>query len=231
MYNNSFTNKDGCLFEILEDISWDKVRIKFESGYETTTRRAHIKSGEVRDAYYKSKYNIGYLGEGCFKTNSNAIIYTIWTSMLKRCYDEKTQERQPTYKGCSVAEEWHNFQNFGKWFEENYNYDMMKGWHLDKDVLVKGNKVYSPETCCFVPRDINNLFKKSTKTYILREDLKKYFVYFRSKYLGAYEQIEDAFQAYKEAKEQHIKEVADKWKDLIDPKVYQALYDFKLELL
>ena len=69
-----------------------------------------------------------------------------WDSMLRRCYNGKCQERQPTYKGCTVYPDWLYFMNFRKW--------MMKqdwhGKHLDKDLLAVGNKVYSPDTCVFV---------------------------------------------------------------------------------
>ena len=78
--------------------------------------------------------------------------------MLERCYSQKTQEKHTTYKECSVSEEWYNFQNFAEWMDKNYNYETMQKWHLDKDILFKGNKIYSPERCAFVPQEINVLF-------------------------------------------------------------------------
>ena len=78
--------------------------------------------------------------------------YKTWVSMLKRCYDYKWQERNPTYKGCSVCPEWISFMNFREWM-------MTQDWEgkaLDKDLLVKGNKVYSPTTCVFVDQTTNN---------------------------------------------------------------------------
>lgn len=155
--------------------------------------------------------------------------------MLSRCYDKKYQEKQPAYIGCYVDNYLLGFQNFAKWFEENYN----EGFHLDKDILVKGNKVYSPQTCCFVPQEINKLFTKSTK---LRGNLPIGVSKLGSRFvaqvningkrihLGCFTTPEEAFQAYKTAKEKQIKEVADKWKDLIDLKVYQAMYNYKVEI-
>lgn len=77
--------------------------------------------------------------------------YRRWKSMLLRCYSESYHTKQPTYKGCSVCKEWLYFSNFKSWMEQ-------QGWegnHLDKDLLVKGNKVYSPETCVFVNNTVN----------------------------------------------------------------------------
>ena len=85
-------------------------------------------------------------------------------------------------------------------------------FHLDKDILVKGNKLYSEDTCSFVPAEINTLFCKANKTR------------------GRYNTIEEAFLAYKQAKEAYIKELANKWKDVIDPRVYEALMDYQVEI-
>jgi len=81
--------------------------------------------------------------------------YTKWSGMLTRCYSKKYQKRQPTYVGCSVCTEWLIFSTFRKWMETQD----WKGKQLDKDILVKGNKVYSPDTCVFVSKGLNVTFK------------------------------------------------------------------------
>lgn len=92
--------------------------------------------------------------EGSCKENSKNIkSYEVWTSMLNRCYGEKYQIKQPTYIGCSVCKEWSYFSNFKIWFDENYR----EGFHLDKDILIECNKLYSPDTCRFVPQYLNSL--------------------------------------------------------------------------
>lgn len=78
--------------------------------------------------------------------------YRVWKNMLERCYSTKFQERQPTYIGCSVSEEWLVFSNFRAWMEKQDWHDK----HLDKDLLIEGNKIYSLETCVFVTRMVNN---------------------------------------------------------------------------
>jgi hypothetical protein len=72
--------------------------------------------------------------------------YKRWYHMLIRCYSKKYQEKMPTYIGCTVCEEWKAFSNFKEWMKRQD----WQGKHLDKDIIVKGNKIYSPETCAFV---------------------------------------------------------------------------------
>lgn len=79
--------------------------------------------------------------------------YALWCDMLMRCYSADYHEKHPTYAGCSVSKEWHFFSNFEKWFAVNY----VEGWHLDKDILLPGNRVYSAATCVFIPQTLNNL--------------------------------------------------------------------------
>ena len=79
--------------------------------------------------------------------------YGAWYNMLHRCYSEKSLSKRPTYVGCSVCDDWLLLSNFREWFNANYR----DGMALDKDILIPGNKVYSPKTCSFVPGYINNL--------------------------------------------------------------------------
>ena len=79
--------------------------------------------------------------------------YNTWKSMLMRCYGKKYQEHYPTYKGCSVCPDWLYFMNFRKWMIRQD----WEGKQLDKDLLVRGNKVYSEDTCVFVDA-MTNLF-------------------------------------------------------------------------
>lgn len=80
--------------------------------------------------------------------------YTKWEHMLERCYSVKYHKKYPTYIGCSVCPEWHYFSKFRSWMENQ----KWEGLALDKDLLVKGNRVYGPDTCCFIPQAINSLF-------------------------------------------------------------------------
>ena len=77
--------------------------------------------------------------------------YRVWTKMLERCYSEVWYKKYPTYRGCSVSEEWLRFSNFRSWMERKD----FEGMQLDKDLLFEGNKVYSEETCVFVSGMVN----------------------------------------------------------------------------
>ena len=96
--------------------------------------------------YRKGKYSFGKKGNPTKE-------YSVWLSMLTRCYNSRFLKNNETYIGCEVCDEWLEFQNFAEWFHQNYK----DGYQLDKDLLTKGNKIYSPETCCFVPQEINLL--------------------------------------------------------------------------
>ena len=125
-----------------------------------------FKNGKIKCPYERRYYVVGYSGEGKYKVKENGKhtrVYKTWSNMLKRCYDPKLHKKRPTYKDCEVSEELHNFQNFAKWYEDNYYEVEGERMCLDKDILVKGNKIYSPETCIFVPNTINLLFTKSDK--------------------------------------------------------------------
>lgn len=182
----------------------------------------------------KSKIHNFGINDTLFETKSHC--YKIWCSMIGRCYYEKYKKNKPTYIDCTVCDEWKYFSNFKKWFDKNY----IDGYELDKDIIIKGNKVYSPETCCFVPQEINSVFKNRInrlsnlpKGVIFSDSRLKYKAQimegFKRKYLGYFDTPELAFNAYKKAKESYIKEVANKWKDKIAPKVYEAMMKYEVE--
>jgi len=86
--------------------------------------------------------------------------YTSWSRMIKRCYDPKYHAVQPTYKDCSVCDEWLSFSNFKKWMEAQ---DWL-GMDLDKDIKNKGNKLYSSDNCLFIPPSLNTLLNDHAST-------------------------------------------------------------------
>lgn len=162
-----------------------------------------------------------------------------WRRMLYRCYDPRTIERCHTYQGCTVCDEWKHASNFKKWFDENY----VEGYDLDKDLLCNGSKIYSPDTCCFVPHKINMMIIKTNKKRVkypmgvsFCKDRQKYMATITirdtRKNLGRYSTVEEAFQAYKTAKEAYIKEVAQEYYDRgeITKKVYDALMRYEVEI-
>lgn len=184
---------------------------------------------------------VGFDSKGNYKSSDGSKptkVYSVWRGMIERCYHPRQLIRRPNYLGCTVDEIWHDFQNFAKWYE-NHEYSG-KGYELDKDILIQGNKLYSPETCCLVPRDLNMLFTSATRArgeypqgvhYYkpLDKFCARISIHNKTKYLGYHETPERAFQVYKKAKESHVKEMANLWFGNIEPRVYSALMDWKLE--
>lgn len=145
--------------EVLSYTGSKSVYVRFiNTGFETITSADQVRRGLVKDKLNKGTYGIGFNGVGEFNQCLNGKptkASKAWTSMLQRCYCKKLHRRCPTYSDCSVCEEWHNFQNFAKWFYENYPDDGRR-YDLDKDVKVIGNKIYSPQSCMFVSQVVNN---------------------------------------------------------------------------
>lgn len=210
----------------------------------------NFKKGNIKCPYDRSVYGVGYIGEGKYKVKENDEVtraYKTWNHMMERCYDKKLHKKHPTYKNCKVSEKWHNFQNFTEWYEDNYYEVDDETMCLDKDILIKGNKIYSPETCIFVPNTINVLFTKRDskrgETCIGTSYHKRYKVYeanchlinpktgkSKNKYLGRYNTELEAFEVYKYYKEKNIKEVADYFKKEIPDELYQSLHDYIVEI-
>lgn len=194
----------------------------------------------IVDLMRPTVYGKGYLGEGEFRRSLNGVntfIYGRWVNILTRCYSAAYHRKQPTYIGCIVSEEWLNYQNFAKWFEENY----IEGFDIDKDLLIQGNRVYSKQTCRFIPRQINSLLISNSKSrglypigvskYKNLENRYKAHICIDNvvKNLGYFDTPQEAFLCYKTAKEENIKRVASKWKEQIDPQIYQKLIEWKIE--
>lgn len=170
------------------------------------------------------------------ETINNKEFYSHWISVLNRCFNKKIHEKHQTYKDCTLCEEWKYLSNFKRWFNEHY----VKGWHLDKDILVKGNKIYSPQTCCFVPQEINTLFTRANArrgNYSIgvsfNKSKKKYETHVningKTKYFGGFNTEHDAFLKYKYEKEKEIVRIADKYKKELPNKVYNALINYKVD--
>ena len=154
MSGDIYKTKNYGALEVLEYINAFCVRYRFvDTGYQGEARKDHILDGNVRDKLKRTVKGVGYIGGNRHKTAGKGGIHTIkysyWANMIKRCYCNNYQEQYPTYKGCYVCDEWHNFQVFADWFEVNYP-SGFDGYHIDKDILIKGNKVYGPDTCKIV---------------------------------------------------------------------------------
>ena len=193
----------------------------------------------------KVLYGVGINDYGGFIKNKGFVMksYSTWREMIRRCYGsfkENSHNIVYTEKGCSVCDEWLYFSNFKKWFDNPDN-GYIDGYHLDKDILLKGNNIYSPDTCCFVPQEVNKLFTKHDKArgdnpigvnkldngYVAYINIKS-----KRKYLGYFNDKQKAFEVYKKEKENYIKEIAQEYfnKGKITKKVYNALMNYQVDI-
>ena len=253
-YLNDVTTKD-CVgkvckslnsgdFKILKYKNSKNVEIQFlQTGYETIVQLGGIKSGSVKDPYSASVYGVGIPGTK-YQPTINGVLtkeYELWQNMLKRCYSDSLKKRYPTYKDCEVSDKFKSYEYFYEWCHKQIGFGV-EGFELDKDLLVKGNKVYSESTCVFIPQEINTLLIKCTASRgehpigVCWNKTKKSFVATvrknkgKSEHLGYFTTKIEAFNAYKQAKESFVKEQANKWKGQIDERAYNALMNYTVEI-
>ena len=237
-------SKNSGSFKIVKYNNSRNVDIQFiNTGYETSAQLEHIKNGNVKDPYVPSVHGVGIAGAK-YPITVNGVKTKeceLWSNMLKRCYSDAYQKKQPTYKGCKVSDKFKSYEYFYEWCHMQVGFDS-KDWQLDKDLLVKGNKVYSEDSCVFLPKEINSVLTKSTATrgeYLIGvywHKTNKAFAAQVSKSKGKRERLGffntelEAYNAYKTVKEIYIKELAEKWKSQIDGRAYEALINYEVEI-
>lgn len=172
------------------------------------------------------------------RTRTNA--YRVWYSMINRCTDGKAvRDKYKNYLECSVSENFKDFQYFAEWCQSQVGYGV-DGYQLDKDILIKGNKIYSEDTCAFVPSHINSLILKLERVrgecpigVVFEQRRNKYMAHMsygnsETRFIGYFNTSEDAFYAYKFEKEKFIKEQVAVCKDAVDPRIYDALMRYEI---
>ena len=201
----SIKKKDGKVYHKY----W--VRFLDECKHERFVRSAMLRSGGIRNPYHRAVYGVGFIGDGKYVSkfrHGGIKVYQLWQGMLERCYNEAYRNKYPTYKGCYVDSEWHNFQNFAEWVVENYPIHVVdKGYKVafDKDLLSpKGTKYYSKYTCIFLPESINNyiIHKPVEGVTGVTKIHNKYRAHISSpirkklRYIGMYATRELAYESY-----------------------------------
>lgn len=234
-----YKTNEGSSLTVIECLSRNKVLIEFNDKHKhrVFSRTNTIKSGGIKNPYHPSVCGVGFFGVGKFKATNNGRktkIYASWHFMIQRCYTKTL--RYSHYSDCFVCPEWHNFQTYAEWALEN---NLVEGWEVDKDLLIKGNKLYSPSTCLVVPHGINNSILKADGK---RGDLPIGVDFNKGKYrarvrkngksfeVGYFDNPNSAFNAYKKAKEDCMKAIAEKWNGLISDKAYQALISWTVDI-
>ena len=237
-------SKSSGGFKILKYNNNRNVEIQFlKTGYETTVELGNIRKGEVKDPYSASVYGVGISGTK-YPSRVNGVKtkeYVLWYNMLQRCYSDIFKKKYPTYESCEVSDKFKSYEYFYEWCNKQIGFSN-QSWQLDKDLLIKGNKVYSEDSCVFIPQEVNTLLTKSTASRgehligVYWCNKGKAFRAQVSKNKGKRERLGDfkteieAFNAYKEVKESFIKEQAEKWKGKIDIRAYSALMSYQVDI-
>jgi hypothetical protein len=248
-------NNQGCLMRIIDYKKCTDMTIEFQDKYKTQIKTfwCAFENGGIKNPYHPSVCGVGITGNKypVWKNGSNVKEYKAWQDMIRRCYDEKVRHKNKSYKDVICCEEWLLYENFYEWLHSQENFEKWYDndqWHLDKDILVKGNKIYSPNTCCLVPLHINSLFIKGNQIrgdypIGVSKDSKTNRFYARTIYgkknhrakvtSYGYPTPEDAFYlGYKPAKEKYIKQIAQEEYDKgnITKKCYEAMMNYEVEI-
>lgn len=208
------------------------------TGFKRWVKDSSMYNGNLRDPYHPTVAGIGYIGDGQYSAQDRQIdkpCFDRWYHMINRCYNPE----EPSYKfyggvGVTVCDEWHCFQNFAEW----YNKNSVDGYDLDKDLLSKDSRVYGPNTCCFIPREINRLIvsdrkRKSNKHLPIgvivgsngyKAKVKNHFTG-KEEYYGPFESYEEPAEIYKRRKLELVRETVESYysNGLLSDLAYEAL--------
>lgn len=238
-------NNQGEPMKIIEYIDCDNITVMFkESKTIVKSTYAHFKNGEIKDKNFK---NIIKKERTCIgntttkdKNGNTKKSYNVWKGIIDRCCDEKFQKEHQSYQGCSICDEWLCYENFEKWYNENYYEIDGEMMCVDKDILYKNNKIYSPDTCIIVPTRINSMFKHRRKNKSIypigvgyAADKKLFTATAKCgdvRKTTYHKTSEEAFYSHKEMKEKMIKQIADEYKDKIPSILYDAMYRYEMEI-
>ena len=232
-----FTTRAGNTIKVIGVIKGTaNVVVEFlgKDGFTEVYRLSHLKDGSYADPFEVSYYGVGYYGmKKKQKQKDVGKIRNIWVKMLQRCYDPSF-DRFGSYggKGVKVSEDWHNFANFYSWYISQPRSPDIK-YNVDKDLLSldTGVKIYSPDTCCLLPEEVN-------LTLIIIPKVRKKFKRIKvlspafdgvKQVVGFYDTVEEADEAYQKSKEQVIHKLAEKYKDAITEKVYTSLKNWSYQ--
>lgn len=234
---DKFPTKNCGEVTVISAESSTKITVMFSDGSSKVCSADKVRLGSIKNNYQKSVHGVGFIGEGKFRSYDKGsrkltAEYHVWSNMLYRCYCPESFSKHPTYVGCSVSDGWLNFQAFAEWYVGQPTYG--KGFQLDKDLTVLGNKVYSPDACRLIPKEVNCLLvsrandrgaypvgvclDKRSGSFMAQINLSGTHVH-----LGTFATPEHAFNAYKIAKEAHVKEVANRHKHELTETIYNNL--------
>lgn len=248
-------NNQGCLMKVVEYIDSKHIFVEFQDEHRERHNATwqQFLHGEIKNNFYikekKLVYGVADRGNKYHSQINGKTLKEdiLWTKMLERCYDKKVAERNPTYIGVTCSNEFLSYTFFYEWLHEQENWEYLNKnnikYNLDKDILIKGNKIYSPETCCLVPQNVNTLFIKRNKSRgdlpigVTKRSNKGFYAQWADNKGGKHSSktvysIEEAFIIYKTEKEKIIKQVAQEEykRGTITRRCYEAMINYQVEI-
>lgn len=247
------TNHQGCIMKVIDYIDNRNVIIEFQDEFHEQVKStwSNFERGNIKNHYAPFVCGVGVVGTKYPVTidGQKTKEYTSWSAMITRCYTltlSNGENHYRRYEDVKVCDEWLLYENFYGWLHSQENFDnwiQLNNGAVDKDILVKGNKVYSPDTCCLVPDNVNALFLKADRirgkypigvTYKRRDGVFEVQCRLNGKetYLGRRSTPEQGFLLYKEYKESYIKQVAQEEYDKgnITKQCYEAMINYQVEI-
>lgn len=247
---DKFVNTNGDPYTVIDyRCSIRGVTIQFDNtGNTLVCSGKEVKKGAVKNPLAKSVYGIGCFGVGPYKAKVNNKFtpeYQLWIGMMTRVYNKGELVKHPTYEAVTVCDDWLNYQVFAEWCQTQTGFKVEESsgrrMALDKDLLVPNNKVYSPDTCCFLPNQINVAMKgrqrdKQTElpsgvywhnasngyAVSINKDSKQY-------HLGCFKDVESARKVFRTAKKEYLEELSHRYKDVIAECAFKALLEINLD--
>jgi len=251
------TNNEGYNLQVVDYHGANNVLIRWlDCGTEEITASGNISRGMIRYLNKRSVFGVGYLGYGRFVPGEKRLehgqqrlpshLHRHWRHVLERTVADRDIAR---YEDCKIVSEWHNLQNFCNWAIEQPNHNSKESngryWAIDKDIVCKGNRIYGPEFCVFVPNEVNVFFTKKEignaglpgVNIIHAKNVRWKTGYIARcttpgkprEYLGFYDTPEEAFAVYKEAKEKAARVLAGMWEGRLDHRVIESLHKFTVD--
>jgi hypothetical protein len=220
-------NNQGLEMEIIEYRKHNDITVMFPDGTKRITSYKQFKLGTVKNLYFPDVCGVGFIGEE-YSNKCNEKVYKIWQHMISRCYN-KNDNRYRFYGaiGTKVCEDWYNFSNFAKWYYDN-SYTINEPLSVDKDILRKNDKIYSPDTCIIIPRKLNQMFTKTDscgieKICVFQRENGKYRARVSNVNIGTYDTKEEATIAYRKAYKEKWKNIVTEYKDKIPYNIFESL--------
>ena len=218
--------------------SASRVHVRFKNtGNVVITCMSTLRSRSLKDKQAPSILGFGIVGEDIpSKGGVQDKAYGAWHGILARCLNPKTKAKQPTYADCKVHEDWQYYQNFKEWFYNQVG-SGLEGYQVDKDLLVRGNLLYSADTCCLIPRDLNTYLASlpvygCTTCIDFKVNVCQYAVEVTHEgckyHLGYFNTYKQAFMELKTFKEQKLREFAEKYKGLVSDHVRERLLTYEI---